>query len=69
MKKARVENRSSKFIPDPRKQYLKKFKIYPTFWYGRLDKWLKEMSKSGWHIVHVGWFFFWFERGEPLEKE
>lgn len=27
------------------------------------------MSEKGWHIVHCGMFFFWFERGAPQKKE
>lgn len=37
--------------------------------YTRLDKWLKKMSLSGWHIVHCGLFSFWFEKGSAIEKE
>ena len=51
------------------KQCIKKFRIYPPFLYSRLDRWLKSMSKKGWHIIHCGTFFFWFERGDPEEKE
>ena len=58
-----------KFHPDSQKQYIKKMRIYPYFLYGRLDKWLKSMSLQGWHIVHCGLVFFWFEKGEPSEKE
>ncbi len=47
----------------------KKIRIYPTFLYRRLDRWLKEMSRKGWHIVHCGVFSFWFERGECEERE
>ena len=54
---------------DPKKTYMKKFRIYPPFLYYRLDRWLSKMSENGWHIVHCGWFMFWFEQGEPLKKE
>lgn len=53
----------------PHKQFIKKFRIYPPFLYSRLDRWLKSMSEKGWHIVHCGMFFFWFERGDPEKKE
>ena len=69
MKNTKQSRRSKKFSFDPTKQYIKKFRIYPYFLYSRLDKWLKSMSKKGWHIVHCGIFFLWFEKGEPKEKE
>lgn len=50
-------------------KYLKKFRVYPIFFYNRLDKWLKLMSKKGWHIVHCNIFSFLFEKGMPEEKE
>lgn len=58
-----------KFRKDPQKRYIKKFRFYPSFLYCRLDKWLKKMSATGWHVVHCGIFFFWFEEGEPGIKE
>ena len=58
-----------RFNPDPRRQYKKVARIYPYFLYRLLDKWLKEMSKKGWHIVHSSLFFFWFEKGKPEQKE
>lgn len=58
-----------KFQIDFEKQYVKKIRVYPTFLYGYLDNWLKKMSLRGWHIVHCGVFLFWFEKGEPIEKE
>ncbi len=51
------------------KRYIKKIRMYPSFMYRRLDKWLKIMSRKGWHIVHCGFISFWFEKGEPIEKE
>ena len=57
------------YYKDQKKQYLRKFRIYPSFLYYRLDKWLKSMSLKGWHIVHCGMFFFTFEKGEPKKKE
>ena len=50
-------------------QYRKVIKVYPVCLFYLLDKWLKAMSKKGWHIVHCGLFFFIFERGLPFEKE
>ena len=57
------------FYKDPKKQYLKKYRFYPMFLYSCLDKWLKDMSLKGWHIVHCGLLTFVFEKGEPCEKE
>ena len=56
------------FQRNPNKQYIKKFRFYPSFLYAHLDRWLKEMSRKGWHIVHSGLFYFWFEKGAPAEK-
>ena len=64
-----MKKQKKNFQMDPRKKYIKKFRIYPYFLYSRLDRWLKSMSANGWHIVHCGWFMFWFEQGEPLRKE
>ena len=61
--------KKKKFYPDPNKQYKKVVRIYPYFLYCKLDKWLKDMSKKGWHIVHSGMLFFWFEKGKTEEKE
>ncbi|MBE6554617.1 MAG: DUF2812 domain-containing protein [Ruminococcaceae bacterium] len=58
-----------KFQRDPQKQYIKRFRVYPSFMYAHLDWWLKTMSLSGWHIVHCGLFIFYFEKGAPSEKE
>ena len=58
-----------KFCKEVGKIYIKKFRFYPTFLYYKLDKWLKTMSAGGWHIVHCGIFFFWFEKGDPESKE
>ena len=62
-------NKKCGFRRDSRKEYIKKFRFYPSFLYYRLDKWLKNMSAMGWHIVHCGIFFFWFEKGNPESKE
>ena len=61
--------KAKKFQKDPNKKYKRKFGIFPSFLYASLDKWLKKMSLDGWHIVHCGAFSFWFEKGEPSEKE
>lgn len=37
--------------------------------FSQLDKWLKKMSSSGWHIVHVFGFLYFFEKGLPESKE
>lgn len=57
------------FKADPQKQYLKKWRFYPTFMYSHLDKWLNNMSREGWHIVHCNAICFLFEKGAPEEKE
>lgn len=57
------------FSKDPSKEYKTVFRIYLPFMYHRLDKWLKEMSANGWHIVHCGFFYFVFEKGNPRPKE
>ena len=62
-------NKKGKFLKDPQKRYIRKFRFYPSFLYYRLDNWLKKMSAAGWHIVHCGIFFFWFEEGKPEIKE
>ena len=65
----RKTKKTEKIWLDPKKQYLKRIRIYPTFLYNRLDKWLKEMSLKGWHIVDCHMFSFVFEKGEPTQKE
>ena len=69
MKKRTFLQKHENFYKDPKKKYIKKFRIYPSFMYARLDRWLKKMSLSGWHIVHCGMLFFVFEKGEPANKE
>ena len=67
-----MQKRTSKlavFHKDKNKQYVMKIRFYPPLLYGRLDKWLKNMSLKGLHIVHCGIFYFLFEKGEPKEKE
>lgn len=53
---------------DVDKQFVKIFRIYPSFLYNRLDKWLEKMSLNGLHVVHAGWFFFIFEKGSSQHK-
>ena len=65
MKKA---NKSRHLTKDPSKKYLRKFRLYPSFLYNRLDKWLNKMSLLGWHLVDSNMFSFLFERGEPQNK-
>ena len=52
-----------------KEEYIRKIRFYPSFLYSFLDRWLKRMSLSGWHIVHCGIVSFWFEKGPPLQKE
>lgn len=68
MKFKKQVDKSKKSKKELKGQYLKVFRIYPYFLYHRLDKWLSKMSLDGWHIVHVGFFFFTFEKGTPQNK-
>ena len=61
--------KSKSFQNRKNKKYIKKFRLYPAFLYKRLDKWLKEMSLKGLHIVDCRFFTFIFEKGAPKEKE
>lgn len=69
MKGKNKKYRKNGFNKDPNKKYIIRFRIYPGFLFRFLDKWLKKMSAKGWHVVHVGIIFFWFEKGEPMDKE
>ena len=51
------------------KKELKKIRFYPIFMYNKLDNWLSKMSLNGWHIVHCGYFVFYFEHGNPMKKK
>lgn len=31
------------------------------------QSWLKEMSRSGWHLYKVGFLTYWFKKGEPKD--
>ncbi len=57
-----------KFQKDPKKKYIRKFRIYPSFMYHRLDKWLNKMSLLGWHLVDSNLVSFLFEQGNPENK-
>lgn len=61
-------SRLPKFEKDPHKKYLRKYRIYPSFSYHRLDKWLNQMSLNGWHLVDSNLVSFLFEEGKPTEK-
>ena len=52
-----------KFQKDPKKKYFRKFRIYPSFMYHRLDKWLNKMSLKGFHLVDSNLISFLFEQG------
>lgn len=70
MKIKHLNHRKSKrYQANSKKQYLRKIRIYPYFLYMYLDKWLQDMSSKGWHIIHCGMFSFWFEKGDPKNKE
>ena len=57
-----------KFEKDPSKKYIRKFRIYPSFMYHRLDKWLSKMSLLGWHLVDSNLISFLFEQGPPRKS-
>lgn len=70
MKKSKTTRSSEKgFRKDINKLYVRKFRVYPSFLYSRLDRWLKAMSLKGLHVVHCDMLSFWFEKGLPKEKE
>ncbi|MBR2965364.1 MAG: DUF2812 domain-containing protein [Clostridia bacterium] len=56
------------FSKDSNKKYSRKIRFYPSFMYSKLDKWLKKMSLSGWHLVDSNVFSFLFEQGNAEEK-
>ena len=62
------KHKSRRFVRDSSKQYIRKFRIYPSFLYNRLDRWLNKMSLSGWHLVDSNPISFLFESGEPENK-
>ena len=49
-------------------KYIRKFRFYPSFLYNKLDKWLNQMSLSGWHLIDSNPISFLFEQGEPENK-
>ena len=61
--------KQKRFRRDPNKRYLTKVRFYPACMYFALDRWLKNMSCNGWHIVDCGIFTYLFEEGSPQEKE
>ena len=61
--------KKTRFQTSEQRNYIKKIRIYPAFLYRYLDRWLKEMSLNGWHIVDCGWFWFLFEKGKAEERE
>ena len=63
-----MEKASRRFIKDASKEYTRKFRLYPSFAYKRLDKWLNKMSLSGWHLVDSNLVSFLFEYGTPQNK-
>ena len=63
-----MEKASRRFIKDTSKKYTRKFRLYPSFAYKRLDKWLNKMSLSGWHLVDSNLVSFLFEYGTPQNK-
>lgn len=56
------------FVKDPSKTYIRRFRIYPSFAYNSLDKWLNKMSNLGFHLVDSNLISFLFECGEPKNK-
>ena len=59
--------RLEKIQKDPKKKYIRKFRIYPSFMYHRLDKWLNKMSLKGFHLVDSNLISFLFEKGNPKD--
>lgn len=49
-------------------KYIRKFRFYPSFLYNKLDKWLNQMSLSGWHLIDSNPISFLFEQGDPENK-
>ena len=70
MKKSRKKRDEfrGKFCFVPKVEYIKKYRFYPAFLDHRLDVWLKSMSAKGWHFVHQGLLFFYFEKGTPEDR-
>ena len=56
------------FVKDPSKKYIRKFRIYPSFAYNGLDKWLNRMSNLGFHLVDSNLISFLFECEAPKNK-
>ena len=63
-----MEKIFQQFVKDPSKKYVRKFRIYPSFSYSRLDKWLNRMSNLGFHLVDSNPISFLFECDKPKNK-
>jgi len=64
----KTREQKGRFRKDSSKKYIRKFRIYPSFLYKNLDKWLNKMSLSGYHLVDSNFASFLFECGEPQSK-
>ena len=47
----------------------KVLRFYPCFLYFLLENWLKRMSQAGWHLIERKAIFYYFEKGEPKDKD
>ncbi len=43
------------------------FKIFFAWQEGKEEKWLREMSKEGWHLDNTGFLNYIFRKGEPKD--
>ena len=59
--------RPEKFRQDPKMKYVRKFRIYPSFMFHRLDTWLSQKSLMGLHLVDSNLISFLFEQGPARE--
>lgn len=48
---------------------VKKIRFFPKCLFFLRDRWLKKMSKKGWHLIDYGIFVYIFENGVPSDKE
>ena len=51
------------------KSVIKRIRLYPPCLYFLLEKWFKKMSLKGWHVFDCKVFIYYFEKGNPEEKE
>ena len=51
------------------KEIKKVLRFYPCCLYFLLEKWLKQMSLSGWHLIERKSFIYCFEKGKPQNRE